>query len=162
VRVTLDPTATVGSLVDDVRAQQVSKRAHEHTALTDIQAISETRPAPLFDTIVVVNELHQGTRLRSLGGPFASRSFDLHDQTNFPLTLLAYLDPQIHLKLSYDRRHFAAPAVERVRELLVAVLAAMPDAVDAPVIELPRVPPSEQATMQAPSGSPSKENSSVR
>jgi natural product biosynthesis luciferase-like monooxygenase protein len=149
VRVTLDPTATVGSLVDSVRAQQLSKRAHEHTALTDIQAISETRPAALFDTIVVVNDLHQGTRLRSLGGPFASRSFDLHDQTNFPLTLLAYLDPQIHLKLSYDRRHFAAPAIERLRELLVAVLAAMPEAVDAPIGDLPRVPPSEQATMQA-------------
>src|SRR5215217_3710354 len=45
VRVTIDPAAPVIDLLEAVRVQQVAKRAHEHTALSDIQAISETRPA---------------------------------------------------------------------------------------------------------------------
>ncbi|MGZ4739594.1 MAG: MupA/Atu3671 family FMN-dependent luciferase-like monooxygenase [Ilumatobacteraceae bacterium] len=149
VRVELDPTITVVELLQRVRAQQVEKRAHEHTALTDIQAVSETRPAALFDTIVVINELHQGTRLKALGGAFESRQFDLHDQTNFRLTLLAYLDPHIHFKLSYDRQHFGAEAIERVRDLLCEVLTAMVDHADQPVADLPRVPAAELAVMRA-------------
>ncbi|MGZ4765262.1 MAG: MupA/Atu3671 family FMN-dependent luciferase-like monooxygenase, partial [Ilumatobacteraceae bacterium] len=149
VRVELDPTITVVELLQRVRAQQVEKRAHEHTALTDIQAVSETRPAALFDTIVVINELHQGTRLKALGGAFESRQFDLHDQTNFRLTLLAYLDPHIHFKLSYDRKHFGAEAIQRVRDLLCEVLTAMVDHADQPVADLPRVPAAELAVMRA-------------
>ncbi len=149
VRVTIDPAAPVSALLDAVRAQQVEKRAHEHTALSDIQAISETRPTALFDTIVVVNELHQGTRLKMLGGPFAGRDFDLHDQTNFPLTLLAYLDPQVRFKLSYDRHRFGAAAMRRVQDLLTEVLTAIVDHADEPVAALPRVPAAELTTMQA-------------
>jgi hypothetical protein len=149
VRVVIDPAQPVTALVDSVRAQQVEKRAHEHTALSDIQALAETRPAPLFETIVVVNELHQGTRLRMLGGPFERRDFDLHDQTNFPLTLLAYLDPHVHFKLSYDRQRFGAAAMERLRQLLCEVLAAIVDHADGPVAALPRVPAAELAVIEA-------------
>ena len=149
VRVTVDPAETVIELLQRVRAQQVDKRVHEHTALSDIQSIAETRPAALFETIVVVNERHQGTRLKELGGPFASRNFDLHDQTNFPLTLLAYLDPQAHFKLSYDRRRFTAASMERVRDLLVELLTATVDHADAPVGELPRMPSADLTVMEA-------------
>ena len=102
-----------------MRQQRFAKRDHEHTALSDIQTAMHTSGAPLFETIVVVNDLHQGTRLKALGGPFESATFDLHDQTNFPLTLLAYMDPEVHFKLSYDTRRFDAGAIERVRQLLV-------------------------------------------
>jgi natural product biosynthesis luciferase-like monooxygenase protein len=149
VRVTIDPGQPVVELLRRGRAQQVDKRAHEHTALSDIQAVAETRPSALFDTIVVVNDRHQGTRLTELGGPFESRHFDLHDQTNFPLTLLAYLDPHAHFKLSYDRRRFTAAAMQRVRDLLVEVLTAIVDHADAPVAELPRVPDGELGVMKA-------------
>jgi natural product biosynthesis luciferase-like monooxygenase protein len=139
VRVAIDPAMRVLDLLEQVRVQQVDKRAHEHTALSDIQAIAETRPAALFDTIVVINERHQGSRLKELGGPFEARDFDLHDQTNFPLTLLAYLDPHVRLKLSYDRERYAGPAIERVRELLIEVLTAIVDHPDGRVGDLPRM-----------------------
>jgi natural product biosynthesis luciferase-like monooxygenase protein len=148
VRVTIDPSIPVAELLEQVRAQQVDKRRHEHTALSDIQAISENRGSPLFETIVVINELHQGTRLRLLGGPFERRHFDLHDQTNFPLTLLAYLDPEVHFKLSYDRQRFSAGAIERVRDLLCEILTALVDRADEPVGALPRAPAGELAVME--------------
>ncbi len=147
VRVAIDPSVPVVELLDTVRAQQIDKRRHEHTALSDIQAIAEVRDAALFETIVVVNELHQGTRLELLGGPFARRHFDLHDQTNFPLTLLAYLDPQVQFKLSYDRQRFSAAAMERVRDLFCQVVAAIVERPDEPVRTLPRVPSTDLALM---------------
>ena len=135
VRVAINPSQTVVELLADIRRQQVDKRAHEHTALTDIQPPGP----PLFETIVVVNELHQGTRLANLGGAFANRDFDLHDQTNTPLNLLAFTDPQIHFKLSYDLRRFAPEPMARVRELFVALLTAMVATPEGRVADLPRL-----------------------
>ena len=139
VRLVIDPAMTVRRLLGEVRQQQVDKRAVEHTPLTDVLAAMESRVASLFDTIVVINELHQGTRLKALGGAFEHRDFDLHDQTNFGLTLLAYTDPQIHFKLSYDRRLFDDGAMARVRELLVSILEGLVASLDAPVSGLPRL-----------------------
>jgi natural product biosynthesis luciferase-like monooxygenase protein len=149
VRVTIDPTQTVRDLVAAVRRQQQDKRAFEHTPLSDVHASIGLRSGSLFETIVVINELHQGTRLRQLGGQFEHRSFDLHDQTNFPLTLLVYGDPLIHCKLSYDPRRFTAESVERVRLLLCDLLAAMAASPDRPVAELPRLTPAEQSLLAA-------------
>ncbi len=149
VRIVIEPDASVAELLAAVRRQQVDKRAHEHTPLTEIQAAVGSRGVGLFDTIVVVNELHQGTRLRMIGGEFEHREFDLHDQTNFPLTLLAFTDPQIHFKLSYDLRVFDDVAMERVRSLLEAILAGMVAATDAPVRDLPTVPAAELELLAA-------------
>ncbi len=147
VRLRMDPRMTARELLDAMRTQQVDKRAHEHTPLTEIQAVAETSGA-LFETIVVINELHQGTRLRNLGGAFETREFDLHDQTNFPLTLLAYTDPSIHFKISSDRRRFDDDAIERVRSLFVDVLRGLVAGVDAPVGLLPRLPAGDRALLQ--------------
>lgn len=149
VRVALDPAGRVRDLLAAVRRQQVDKRAHEHTPLTDVQAAVGSRGTPLFETIVVVNELHQGTRLQQAGPAFAGRRFDLHDQTNFPLTLLAYLDPEVHFKLSFDRRRFDDAGMARVRELFVAVLRAMVEDPDRPVASLPTVPAGDRAALAA-------------
>jgi hypothetical protein len=139
VRMLIDPAATVRSLLEAIRHQQVEKRAYEHTPLTDVQAAMDSRAPALFDTIVVVNELHQGTRLKAVSEAFEHRHFDLQDQTNFPLTLLAYTDPQIHFKLSYDLRSFDPAAMARVQELLIGILAGMVGHPDGAVADLPKM-----------------------
>ena len=147
VRVRVGAEGSVLDLLGELRAQQVAKRPFEHTALADIQGLMPSRGA-LFDTCVVINELHQGTRLRQLGGPFAGRRFDLHDQTNFPLTLLAYTDADVHFKLSYDVRRFDAAAIDRVADLFTRALGAIVADPEQPVGALPRVPGAELAQMQ--------------
>ena len=144
VRVSLEPTLSVRELLTTVRAQQISKRAYEHTPLTDIQAAVHSHGAGLFDTIVVINELHQGTRLKLIGDAFATRQFDLHDQTNFALTLLAYLDPSTHFKLSFDRSRFDDASIERVRALFVEILEAVVAAPDRRLNELTSVSAGER------------------
>ncbi len=150
VRVTIDP-AEHGRRAARRRARpsRSTTRAHEHTALSDIQAISETRPSALFDTIVVVNELHQGTRLRSLGGPFAHAR--LRPQRPDQLPADAARATSIRRSTSSSRTTGGAsptPAIERVRDLLVELLTAIVDHADEPVAALPRVPAAELATMR--------------
>jgi natural product biosynthesis luciferase-like monooxygenase protein len=149
VRVRIDPGLSTAELIAQVRAQQVGKRAHEHTPLADVHAAIGVQGGSLFDTCVVVNELHQGTRLRQLGGAFGQRTFDLHDQTNFPLTLLVYGDPQVHCKLSYDPRVFDDTAVERVKTLLCELLAAIAADSSQAVADLPRMPERERQLLTA-------------
>ena len=144
VRVSLEPTLSVRELLIAVRAQQIAKRAYEHTPLADIQAAVHSHGAGLFDTIVVVNELHQGTRLKLVGDAFATRHFDLHDQTNFALTLLAYLDPVTHFKLSFDRSRFDDASIERVRALFEEILEAVVAAPDGRLDELTSVSAGER------------------
>ena len=149
VRLQIDPSVPVDEFLRAVRRQQVDKRPYEHTPLTDIQAALDVRAAATFDTIVVINELHQGTRIKQAGPQFDHREFDLHDQTNFPLTLLAYTDPQIRCKLSYDRQHFDEAAMERVEALLVDVLTAIVDNPGGLVGEVPRVSAGEREILRA-------------
>ncbi len=149
VRLVLDPAETVAELLDRVRSQQRTKRDHEHTALTDIQAVAPVRGVDLFESIVVINEQHQGTAIRNAGPGFENRIFDLHDQTNTPLNLLAFNDPQIHFKLSYDLARFDPGALARLRELFVAVLEALATDPSALVASLPRVPSSDIDRLQA-------------
>ena len=112
VRVTIDPAAPVIDLLEAVRAQQVDKRAHEHTALSDIQAMLG-RPGRRRCSTPSSSSTSctRAPASRRSADRSSARDFDLHDQTNFPLTLLAYLDPQVHFKLSYDRRRFDAAAM---------------------------------------------------
>lgn len=140
VRLVVDPDQSLADLLTAVRAQQIAKRDFEHTPLTQIHAAMDLRGASLFDTIVVVNDLHQGTRLRRASPAFASREFDLHDQTNFNVTLLGYMDPQIHFKVSYDPRTVDAAGIERVRDLFVQLFESIPDHLSTPIRELPRLP----------------------
>lgn len=149
VRVSLEPTLSVRELLSTVRAQQVAKRAYEHTPLTDVQAAVHSHGAGLFDTIVVINELHQGTRLKRVGDAFATRQFDLHDQTNFALTLLAYLDPSTHFKLSFDRSRFDDASIERVRQLFVEILEAVVATPDLPLNQLVSVSAGERGLLAA-------------
>ncbi len=149
VRLELDPAETGLELVSRVRQQQRDKRAHEHTALTDVIAVSPSHGGELFESIVVINERHQGTRLKEINPGFANRSFDLHDQTNTPLNLLAFTDDDVHFKLSYDLRRFSPEGLFRVRELFVAILGALAADPTVPVGELPRVPESDHAELAA-------------
>ena len=94
-------------LLRELRAAAGRKRRARAHAAVDIQAVLDVpRGTPLFDTIVVVNDAPEGTRLKALGGPFAARDFDLHDQTNFPLTCSPTSTRRSTFKLSYDRRRF--------------------------------------------------------
>jgi len=141
VRVTLAPSKSVLALLRELRAEQVALREFEHTPLVDVLACAEVpHGSPLFETIIVFNDKDNDTRLKSFGPAWATRDFELHDQTNFPFNVMAYDEPEVSFKLSYAKRRFERATVERVAGLFRVLLEAMAERPSALLADLPRLP----------------------
>ncbi|MGD0677709.1 MAG: MupA/Atu3671 family FMN-dependent luciferase-like monooxygenase [Polyangiaceae bacterium] len=141
VRSRIDPDRPLTAWLKDLRAEQIALRRFEQTPLVDVVACADLPPgAMLFETIIVFNDRDNDARLKSFGSAWQVRDFDLHDQTNFPLNVMVYAEPEVEFKLSYERLRFDRSAIDRVADLFVAVLDAMGQKVDGLVGGLPRLP----------------------
>ncbi|HLK39604.1 MAG TPA: MupA/Atu3671 family FMN-dependent luciferase-like monooxygenase [Polyangiaceae bacterium] len=148
VRARVAPDTAVLDLLRALRADQVAARPFEHTPLVEVLACSAVpRGTPLFETIVVFNDKDNDTRLKAFGPSWQRRDFDLHDQTNFAFNVMAYDEPEISFKLSFERARFERETVERIAGLLGDLLAAMADKPDARLRDLPRVPAQDEAKL---------------
>lgn len=109
--------------LQSLRAQQTATRAVEHTPLTHVQAWSEMpRGTPLFESLVVYEHSTLDSQLRSLGGAWTGRTFEYIGQTNFPLTVVAYGDAEMLVRIEYSRARFADAAVGRMLGHLFTLL----------------------------------------
>jgi natural product biosynthesis luciferase-like monooxygenase protein len=141
VRARLDQQGRALDLLTRLRADQVAVRPFEHTPLVDVLACADvSRGSTLFETIIVFNDRDNDSRLKSFGPGWEKRDFELHDQTNFPLNVMAYDEPIITFKLSFDRQRFQRDAMQRIASLLGTLLAAMSERPEATVVDLPRLP----------------------
>ncbi|MFN8481455.1 MAG: amino acid adenylation domain-containing protein [Anaerolineae bacterium] len=114
----------IAAWLRELRAQSLAVRAHEHTPLASVQEWSDLPPgAPLFDSIVVYENFRLDTRLKALGGAWQQRDFDVFGRTSYPLTLLAYQDRSLLLRLKHDRARFGDTAASRMLGHLAAILA---------------------------------------
>src|SRR5262249_50883724 len=88
VRVKLEESTSVLSMFKALRRQWVDLRAYEHTPLAIVKASSQIPPGqPLFETLLVFENSRLDATMRSLGGAWATRQVELHELTNFPVTL---------------------------------------------------------------------------
>ncbi len=141
VRTRIVPDKLVVAWLAELRAEQIATRPFEHTPLVSAVACADVaRGSALFETIIVFNERDNDARLKNFGASWLARDFELHDQTNFPLNVMVYAEPQVAFKFSYARRRFDRATVERIADLFVAVLDAMGRGTGARVKELPRLP----------------------
>jgi natural product biosynthesis luciferase-like monooxygenase protein len=148
VRARIADGQSIADWLRDLRAQQVALRSFEHTPLVDISACADVaRGAPLFETIIVFNDRDNDARLKSFGSGWEKRDFELHDQTNFALNVMAYADPEIAFKLSYDRQRFDRRTVERIGSLLGRLLEAMGRDPKGRVGDLPRLPKEDERSI---------------
>ena len=150
MRVKLPSELPVLELCRQLREQQIELRRFEHTPLVDILRASEvSRGQSLFDSIIVFNPQTDDARLKSFGQEWQRRDFTLHDQTNFPFNVMAYDGPQLTFKLSYDPSCFAPAAVERIADLMQAILVAIADHPETRLGDLPRLPSQDaRSTLQ--------------
>jgi amino acid adenylation domain-containing protein/non-ribosomal peptide synthase protein (TIGR01720 family) len=115
VRVHISPEDSALSVCRRVRQQWLDIRPHEHTPLTRVKALSQVPPAqPLFETLLVFENYGLDTAMRSLGGVWVNRRVELHELTNFPITLAAYDGEELSFKIEFDRRRLDAAAVQRM------------------------------------------------
>lgn len=127
--VSVEAEDTLSSLLAKMHQEQRALRPLETTPLADIQAASSLGKTPVFDTIVMYDEATLNTRMAErLGARAAGRRFDYVGQTNFDLTLLAYAEPELLLRLEYSTARYNEAAARRILGQLEKLLKGFPDA----------------------------------
>jgi len=145
VRIGVDGSRALLPWLAELRARERAVRPHEHMPLVEIRRLGEA-PAgtPLFESLIVFDrERLDGQVRRGLPG-FERRRFELRERTSFPLTLYAYGEPELFLKLAYDRPRFDARSATRTLGHLVTLLEAMASDPERTVGELPMLSEAEQ------------------
>lgn len=123
VRVRLNDDARVEDWLLGLERDRREMRAFEHTPLVEVQSYSEI-PAgsPLFDSIIVFTPRLIGRALKELGGAWLHRDIEFRERTNYPLTLFAYNERDLVLKLAYDRAKFSDSSIARLLAQLAAAV----------------------------------------
>ncbi|WP_199442871.1 non-ribosomal peptide synthetase [Umezawaea beigongshangensis] len=140
LRVCVDQDRRVADWLRDLQEAQADAREHEHVALARIQRWSALPPGrTLFDSIVVF-ENYPASEVAGVrvGTPTGD------EQTNYALTLTAYLDRgSLHLDLGYDPQLFDETTVQRLLGHLEVVLEGLAAAPDARLDRVPLCTPAE-------------------
>ncbi|MEX2212842.1 MAG: amino acid adenylation domain-containing protein [Phycisphaeraceae bacterium] len=144
LRVALDPQATIQQSLADVRSAWNELRHHEHTPLAEIQVCSAIPSGtPLFESVLVFENYDLNHFMRRQGADWAGRSIELHERTNFPITVAAYLHEGLHIKIEFDRRRFDDKVVERMLGHLRTLLEGLAKQPDGKLGDLPLLTDSE-------------------
>ncbi|HSK45712.1 MAG TPA: amino acid adenylation domain-containing protein, partial [Candidatus Binatia bacterium] len=115
MRICVRPEASVGDWLREIRQQHLALRPYEQTPLRIIQKASELPGGVgLFNSILVFENYLLDTALRAQGGEWTSRHFEYIGQTNFPLTLIAYADREMILRLEHDPKQLDLAGAERL------------------------------------------------
>ncbi|MEW5927425.1 MAG: amino acid adenylation domain-containing protein, partial [Gemmatimonadota bacterium] len=129
VRVRLRPEAEVGAWLGRLQGEQVEAREHGYAPLAEVQKWSGV-PAgeALFESLVAYENYPVDRALEEqagrLGGLRVRSSFG-HEQTNYPVVLIAELLDSLHVELRYDGARVEEGAAERMAEHLQVVLEAL-------------------------------------
>ncbi|MBV4487253.1 amino acid adenylation domain-containing protein [Pseudomonas sp. SWRI153] len=113
----------VGRWLQQVQALNLALREHEHTPLYDIQRWAGAGAGALFDSILVFENYPMAEALAQ--GPETGLKFSAirrHEQTNYPLTLVAVTGRELSLGVSYDQASFDAPAIRALSAQLQGLL----------------------------------------
>jgi amino acid adenylation domain-containing protein/non-ribosomal peptide synthase protein (TIGR01720 family) len=152
MRVRIHPEAALSDMFQELRAQQLSLRDHEHTPLFRVQGWSEVpRTKNLFESIIVFEHFHLDDLLRTQGGEWLNRRFDYFGQTNYPLALIAYAGDELLLRLEYDCRRFDPDAIARMASQLATLMESMTTQISPRIRDVALLTRDEQRQLLEPS-----------
>ncbi|MES4909649.1 AMP-binding protein, partial [Streptomyces sp. NPDC000395] len=132
VRVTLQPSEPVSTLMKRVQQEQTELLAHQHLGLADIQ--KAVGLGELFDTVIVFE--NYPVSLPDTDGPSGELRFtkeDTRSGNHYPLTLAVVPGHQLHLRFDYHGDLFDQATVEALAGRFVRVLEAIAADPDLPV-----------------------------
>ncbi|MEU6770338.1 amino acid adenylation domain-containing protein [Streptomyces sp. NPDC046759] len=129
VRVEYAPGDTLAGLLTRLQSRQAGLLEHHHHGLTEIQQAVGLQS--LFDTLVVFESYPVDEEGLSAATEAADRiavtGLRLSTGTNYPLALMAVVEPSLRLTLQYARGVFGRDAVEVYAARLVRVLRQLVD-----------------------------------
>ncbi len=124
-RATITPTTTLGQLCGDLSRHQHNLRNYEATSLSDIKGYSGLgHDQELFASLVMYDDKTLNHRMASIDtGPMSN--FAYKGQTNFPLALICYGGPQLHVSIEHDRSQIYDDAANQLSQRLRTILGAL-------------------------------------
>jgi natural product biosynthesis luciferase-like monooxygenase protein len=138
VRVAIDRNQILADWLRANRARSRQLREYEHTPLIDVQKWSEIPAAsPLFHSLVIFTPRLIDALMKEDGGAWQQRDVRFHEQTGFAVTLFAYGERELLLKLAYDPARLSDETIDRWLDQLRTMLEAMPTHAQRPLAELP-------------------------
>jgi amino acid adenylation domain-containing protein len=148
MRVSLPPFETNRQLLAQVQSEQLLVIDHPQAALTQIQ--TNAGVPVLFDTLFVVQNVPLGKAAGQDTAGLQVVDAKVDDATHYPVTFA--VDPEerdgaatVHVRLSYRRDVFDAPAAELLLKRYVQVLVSLTRRLDEPVGTLSALLPDETA-----------------
>lgn len=145
-----DDDETVANLLRRLRQEQYELREHETTPLPVIRECAPPGVGELFETIVVFDDASLDARMAEAFPHHAdTRHFRYDGQTNFPLTLLAYGDPSMLLRLEGAVDRYDQASLERLLDQVTNLLDGFVAAPDRPAHEVAYLTPAEHARYDA-------------
>ncbi|MBV6286777.1 amino acid adenylation domain-containing protein, partial [Pseudomonas sp. MAFF 301350] len=144
------PEQALSQWLQQVQAQNLSLREHEHTPLFEVQRWAGKGGEALFDNILVF-ENYPVAEVLEQAAPQGLQfgAMEQHEQTNYPLTLAVGLGEVLSLHMSYDLGHFSQATVEGIGAQLCTLLDAMPRSAEQPLSALPSMSAAEQRDVLA-------------
>ncbi|MBE9178531.1 amino acid adenylation domain-containing protein [Oculatella sp. LEGE 06141] len=123
VRVQVAPDSDLLSWLQQLQHQQVEARQYDYTPLMDIQRWSNAkRGVPLFDTLLVFENYPMNASQSQDSRDLNIRKVDSIETTNYPLTVMAGVDPDLWLRIVYEEQRFEAAAIARLLTHLQTLL----------------------------------------
>lgn len=136
-RVRLPRGLPVDRWLQQLRAEQREVAPHEHATLADIRHwLGLPKERPTYEALLIFDTQSIGAEMRLRGGPWVNRWAVLLERTGVPLTLYAYAEGRLHLRLTYDRRRCPDAAAAQLLQSVAGYLSAMPDGAERPIGEL--------------------------
>ncbi|MEM7346415.1 MAG: amino acid adenylation domain-containing protein, partial [Chloroflexota bacterium] len=124
VRAQIDPNANLLPWLKDLQLRQLDLRQFEYSPLTDVQRWSDVPlGTSLFDSIIVFeNYPMDGSSVVSTGVELAVEGVQYHEQSNYPLSIIAVPAERLTLHLIYDRAYFTDETMIRLSGHLQTIL----------------------------------------
>ncbi|PSF37373.1 non-ribosomal peptide synthase [Aphanothece hegewaldii CCALA 016] len=143
VRVIIPLQTTVLFWLKQLQNQQIERQQYEYSSLVDIHRVSDVpRNLPLFESLVIFeNYPIEPTLLQSF---LEIRNIQTTEQTNFPLTLYAMVNPQLTLRMLYEDSRFTSDDICRMMGHLETILFNIVRQPEQPLSEISLLTPNEQ------------------
>jgi amino acid adenylation domain-containing protein len=115
VRVQVSGEASLLPWLQDMQAQQVEREQYSYTPLVEIQGWSNVpRGMALFESLVVFENYPVDASLQKLSDSLKIGNLRFFERTNYPITVVAALDPELSLQISYEASRFEATTITRM------------------------------------------------
>ncbi|ELR97622.1 non-ribosomal peptide synthetase [Gloeocapsa sp. PCC 73106] len=121
VRVKIPTQLSKLTWLKQLQNQQIERQQYEYTSLVDIQRVSDiSRNLPLFESLVIFENYPLEPLLEQ--SFLEIRNVQTSEQTNFPLTLYAMINPQLTLRIAYEDNRFDSDEISLMLEHLECII----------------------------------------